>query len=124
MSVDISSATRVPSRPHLARRTIGLLLVSIGVIGLTPVTLARADSPVASGYRLVSSEALAPGVQHQTLQQDQPSQTVHVARLAAGMARQLLPVLARDVLTGPSSGVEPTIFRVRRRATAGARARP
>ena len=104
----MSSATRVPSRPRLARQAICLLLAAVGLVGLAPVTPPAAASPVPSGYRLMSSEALAPGVQHQTLQQDQPAQTVHVARLAPGMAGQLLPVLAHDVLTGPSSGAEPT----------------
>ena len=57
---------------------------------------------------MVASETIAPGVEHQTLHQDEPAQSVHVARLAPGMAGRLLPVLAHDVLTGPSSGVEPT----------------
>ena len=106
--MDISSATPGPLRPHLARRAITVLLAAVGLIGLTPVTPATAASPVPSGYRLVSSEVLAPGVEHQILQQDRPAQSVHVARLAPGMAGQLRPVLAHDVLTGPSSGLEPT----------------
>ena len=109
MTVDITSPTRVRSRPHrAARRAITLLVAVVGVVGLAPVTPAAALSPVPPGYRLVASEVLAPGVEHQILHQDQPAQSVHVARLAPGMAGRLLPVLAHDVLTGTSSGVEPT----------------
>ena len=89
------------------RRAITLLIAVVGLIGLTPVAQAAA-SPVPPGYRLVASEALAPGVEHHTLHQDRPAQSVHVARLAPGMAGRLLPLLRHDVLTGPSSGVEST----------------
>lgn len=109
MTVDIPSATRIRSRPPpAARRAITLLVAVVGLIGLAPVTPAEAESPVPPGYRQVASEVLGPGVVHQTLHHDQPAQSVHVARLAPGMAGRLLPVLAHDVLTGPSSGVEPT----------------
>ncbi|HEV2759264.1 MAG TPA: phosphodiester glycosidase family protein [Acidimicrobiales bacterium] len=109
MTVDIPSEARVRSRQlPRARRAITLLVAAICLVGLAPVTPAVAASPVPPGYRLVATESLAPGVEHQTLHQDQPAQTVHVARLAAGMAGRLLPVLAHDVLTGPTSGREPT----------------
>lgn len=91
------------SRP---RATVVLVAV-LTVVGLAPSSPATAAA-LPPGYRVVSTEALAPGVEHQTLRLDQPAQDVHVARLAPGMAGRLLPVLARDVLTGPSSGPEPT----------------
>ena len=80
----------------------------LGLLGLGPVRLAAAVSPVPGDYRSVASEVLTHGVEHHILQNDQPFQIVHVVRLAPGLAGRLLPVVANDVLTGPSSGVEPT----------------
>lgn len=98
----------VASTTFRARSALALLVAVVGLIGLTPVAPATAAAAVPPGYRVVAAETLAPGVEHQTLQRDQPAQTVHVARLAPGQAGRLLPVLANDVLTGPSSGVERT----------------
>ncbi len=98
--------------PEERRRPAGLVLTTfiaiLGLLGLGPVRPAAAASPVPGDYRSVASEVLTPGVEHQTLQNDQPFQMVHVVRLAPGLAGKLLPVLANDVLTGPAAGVEPT----------------
>jgi hypothetical protein len=95
-----------------ARRPPRLVLVTLcatlGLLGTGPVGPVAAESPLPGDYRVVASEVLAPGVEHQTLQQDQPFQIVHVARLAPGLAGRLLPVRANDVHTGPSAGTEPT----------------
>jgi hypothetical protein len=101
-------------RPHAlekGRRPPRLVLITfaiIGLLGLGPVRSAAAIWPEAGDYRPVASEVLAPGVEHQTLLNDHPVQIVHVVRLAPGLARRLVPVLANDGLTGPSAGVEPT----------------
>jgi len=101
-------STHVRNHPRAGSRLIiAALLAVVGLVGLGPVRPAAAASPVPAGYRLVASEALGPGVEHQTLRQDQPPQDVHVARLAPGQAGRLLPVLANDVVSG-SSGAEPT----------------
>ena len=67
-----------------------------------------ADGPVPAGFRVVGREALEPGVDHLTLRQDQPPQTVHVARMAPGVSSRLRPILSSDVLTGPAAGPETT----------------
>ena len=67
-----------------------------------------ADGPVPAGFRVVGREALEPGVDHLTLRQDRPPQTVHVARMAPGVSSRLRPVLSSDVLTGPAAGPETT----------------
>lgn len=69
---------------------------------------AAAVSSVPGDYRFVASEELEPGVEYLILQRDHPFQMVHAVRLAPGLAGRLLPVLANEVLAGPSSGVEPT----------------
>lgn len=108
----MAAAAGCPHRAKAARRPAGLVLTAIfailGPLGLGPVRPAAAVSPVPGDYLSVASEVLTPGIEHWTLQKDQPFQLVHVVRLAPGLAGRLRPVLANDVLTGPSSGVEPT----------------
>ena len=108
----MAAAAGCPHLPEEGRRPAGLVLTTLfailGLLALGPVWPAAAVSPVPGDYRSVASEVLAPGIEHQTLQNDQPFQIVHVVRLAPGLAGRLLPVLANEVLTGPSSGVEPT----------------
>ena len=100
--------THVRTHPRAGSQLlVTALLAVVGLVGLGPVRPAAAASPVPAGYRLVASEPLGPGVEHQTLRQDQPPQDVHVARLAPGQAGRLLPVVANDVVSG-SSGAEPT----------------
>ena len=99
--------TANPRSTHARKLIIAALLAIVGLVGLGPVRPASAASPVPAGYRLVASEPLGAGVEHQTLRQDNPPQDVHVARLAPGQAGRLLPVVANDVVSG-SSGAEPT----------------
>ena len=94
------------AHPSVApRRRALLLFVALAALALAPLDRAVAAP---TGYRLVSTEALGPGVEHQTLRRDDPPEDVHVARLAPGMAGRLLPVLGREVLSGPSAGRETT----------------
>jgi len=107
----MAAAGGLPHRSEGRRRAAFVLVTFfaiLGLLGLGPVRPAAAVSPVPGDNPSVASEVLAPGVEHQTLRDDQSFQTVHVVRLATGLAGRLLPVLANDVLTGPSSGVEPT----------------
>ena len=108
----MAAAAGRPHQPGEGRRPAGLVLTTfftiLGLLGPGPIRIAAAASPVPGDYRSVAWEVLTPGVEHQTLQNDQPFQIAHVVRLAPGLAGRLLPVLANDVLTGPSSGVEPT----------------
>jgi hypothetical protein len=89
----------------------GVLAVVVAVASAAAVVALpaqAADGPVPSGYRVVARESPEPGIDHLTLRQDQPAETVHVARLAPGVAARLRPVLSSDVLTGPASGPETT----------------
>lgn len=97
---------RMAAPPSVAPSRRALLLVlALAVLGLAPLGPAVAAP---TGYRAVSTETLGPGAEHQTLRRDDPPQDVHVVRLAPGMAGRLLPVLGKEVLSGPSSGRETT----------------
>lgn len=86
---------------------LGALAIAMAAT-LVTVPARAAGGPVPAGYRVVGREALGPGIEHLTLHQDQPPQTVHVARLAPGVASRLRPVLSSDVMTGPAAGPETT----------------
>ena len=88
-----------------AHRRLLFLIVLLAALAVVPVRHAMAAP---AGFRVTATEALGPGVEHQTLRRDNPPQDVHVARLAPGMAGRLLPVLGNEVLSGPSSGRETT----------------
>ena len=83
-----------------------LAMAMTAAVGALPAR--AAEGPVPAGYRVVGREVLEPGIDHLTLRQDQPPQTVHVARLAPGLSNRLRPVLSSDVLTGPAAGPEST----------------
>lgn len=89
---------RAPAGFLTALATVTLL------VGAVPALPAAAAPAVPPGWRLVASETLGPGVEHQILRSDDPPEDVHVARLAPGTAGRLAPVLAHDVLAAP----EPT----------------
>ena len=113
MAVTSSTVCLRVRRPVAARRAVTILFAVVVLTGLAPVSAAVAASPVPAGYRLVASQALGPGVEHQVLRQDQPAQNVHVARLAPGMAGRLRPVLASDTLAGGGEATSSMCVRVR-----------
>src|SRR5438270_7854939 len=90
-------------------QSLGAVLAAVALlVGLVPPPPAGAAA-VPAGWQLAASETLGLGVEHQTLRSADPSEEeVHVVRLAAGGTSRLLPVLAHDVLTGPSAGPETT----------------
>src|SRR4051794_33408563 len=96
-----------PSPRRALGPTAAGIVAAVALLGLLPATPADAAT-VPPGWRLVASETLAPGVEHQTLRSDDPATDVHVARLAPGSAARLVPVVGHDVLTGPAAGPEPT----------------
>lgn len=90
------------------RPSVGALFgLVVLVVGLVPGAPAVAAT-VPAGWQLASSETVGAGVEHQTLRMANPTQEVHVARLAPGGTGRLLPVLAHDVMTGLSAGPEAT----------------
>jgi hypothetical protein len=97
----------MPLRTPLCARAFprtAAALIAVALLGLLPAAPAGAAT-APPGWRLVASEALGPGVDHQTLRSDDPAEDVHVARLAPGTAARLVPVLSHDALT---AGLEPT----------------
>jgi len=101
------NALRARSTARVGASSIALVVAAAATIVGFPAANA-ADGPVPPGYRVIGREALEAGVDHLTLRQDSPAQTVHVARLAPGLANRLRPVLSSDVLTGPAAGPETT----------------
>src|SRR4051812_6477853 len=99
--------SRPSPRRALAPTAATAIAIAVALLGLLPAAPAGAAT-VPPGWRLVATETLAPGVEHQTLRSDDPATDVHVARLAPGSGARLAPVLAHDVLTGPAAGLEPT----------------
>lgn len=91
-----------------SRLVLGLLCAVVAFVGVAPVAPARAATAVPPGYRVVATETLGVGVEHRTLRRDDPSQEIHVARLAPGTAGRLLPVLGRNTLAESPAGLEPT----------------
>lgn len=93
-----------------ARRAVlpGLLCAVVALVGIAPVAPATAAPAAPPGYRVVATETLGAGVEHQTLRRDEPAQEVHVARLAPGTAGRLLPVLGHNTLAGSPAALEPT----------------
>ena len=94
-------------RLRVSAAFVGSLIVAMTAT-LVALPARAADGPVPAGYRVVAREALGPGIDHLILRQDQPAQTVHVARLAPGLSNRLRPVLSSDVMTGPAAGPETT----------------
>lgn len=97
---------RTAGRRRFGQSLGGVLAAVALLLGLVPPPPAGAAVP--AGWQLAASETLGLGVEHQTLRSSSPAQEVHVVRLAAGGTSRLLPVLAHDVLTGPSAGPETT----------------
>jgi hypothetical protein len=86
---------------------VALVVTLVALFSLVPALPAgAAGSP--PGWQVAASQTLAPGVEHTTLTMTGPTEEAHVARLAPGQAGRLLPVLAHDVLGGPTAGPEPT----------------
>jgi hypothetical protein len=99
---------RRPARIRQYALAGGLVLTAC-LGGLAPVLPARAATDgVPAGYDIVARERLGTGVEHLRLRRGLPAVDVHVARLAAGTGGRLLPVLAGEALTGPSSGLATT----------------
>lgn len=67
-----------------------------------------AEVPVPEGYRLVSSEEVAPGLDHLLLEKEKPRRVVHIARMSTSSALRLGVVVSGNAVAGPPPTLERT----------------
>ncbi|HEV3365467.1 MAG TPA: phosphodiester glycosidase family protein [Acidimicrobiia bacterium] len=89
-------------------------LVVVMVAGLIAANPAFADSPVPTGFRVVTRTVVVPGVERLALEQDKPPLRVNVARIAPSAAVSLRAVLSNDAVAGQDPIVERTSSMCRR----------
>ena len=89
-------SSRIRLRP--LRWLLGIAVL-VGAVHTAPVVGAQ-STPEPGGFRRVLVEDLSSGVEHRVYRGEEPSQVVHVARISAGAASRLTPMLAGDAVGG------------------------
>lgn len=84
---------------------VSAILIPFLVLG--PTSPAGAGA-LPGGYRVVSSEELAPGVVHLRLERERPAQLVHVARVSPSAPVSFRAVLSNEAVAGPGARLERT----------------
>ncbi|MCA1843799.1 MAG: hypothetical protein LC792_11570, partial [Actinobacteria bacterium] len=90
----------------LATVTVVVLTGAASVFSLAAPALA--DSPVPAGFRVVSRNEVAPGVERLSLEREKPPLRVQVGRIAPDAAVSLRAVLSNDEVAGQDPIVERT----------------
>ena len=97
--------------PRLGHRCFAVFASTLGVVALTlaaPGAAWGAELPIPPGYRVITRDAPAGGVEHLVLGSADPPRLVNIARMTAGAPVSLRAVLSNEKVAGDEPRLETT----------------